>query len=188
MSAAAGLLAGTALGCIGWFTRPNLARRRAVNNLAAADNAAATSAAVPTALSLSTFVDIVMVGVSSGLSVMAALRLAAREGPQPLGQHLEELLEHDELSLADALDEFGRLCGPRASPFIEALASSIRYGIPLVPSLERIQQDLRNQTRRGIEKRVRQLPVRMLFPLVFCVLPALGLVGVVPVLVAAFRL
>ncbi len=204
------MLVTAGVGCVGWFTRPNLARRRATENLFAhattAPRLAATSlgsrssksplasetisakTAYRLAVELSVIVDIVMVGVSSGLSVLAALQLAARDGPARLGQRLGALLEQDDLPLADALGEFGRYCGPRAKPFVEVLASSIRYGIPLVPALERIQHELREETRRRIDKRVRQLPVLMLFPLIFCVLPALGLVGVVPVLVAAFQL
>ena len=199
-SLSASLLAGAAVGCAGWFTRPNIARRRTAQNLgraptgpvlagrALSGNHLPGKATYQLAVDLGSIIDIVMVGVSSGLSALAALQLAARSGPPRLGQHLGALLERDELPLADALNEFGRYCGPSARPFIEVLASSIRYGIELVPALERIQHDLREETRRRIDKRVRRLPVLMLFPLVFFVLPALGLVGVVPVLVAAFQL
>ncbi len=207
------LLVAAGFGCLGWFTRPNLARRRAFKNSFAhakttADLDAASLASLVNrssksqlpngalsakmayrlAVELGAIVDIVMVAVSSGLSVLAALQLAARDGPPRLGQHLGALLSQDDLPLVDALAEFGRYSGPRARPFVEVLVSSIRYGIALVPALERIQHELREETRRRIDKRVRQLPVLMLFPLVFCVLPALGLVGVVPVLVAAFQL
>ncbi|HCB34311.1 MAG TPA: hypothetical protein DEP66_06195 [Acidimicrobiaceae bacterium] len=201
----ASVVAGAGVGLAGWLTRPNAAARRAehvarlwrpsgaagraapARSRPAGGRRAGGRAANRPAMELLAVVDIVMVAVSSGLSILAALRLAARSGPPEIGARLGALLADGSRPLADALDEFGRSCGPRAGSFVDVLASSIRYGIPVAPALERIQRELREETRRRLDTRIRRLPVLMLFPLVFCVLPALGLVGVVPVLVAAFR-
>ena len=46
----------------------------------------------------------------------------------------------------------------------------------------RLAQEVRADVRRRAEARARTVPVRLLFPLVFCVLPAFALLTVVPVL------
>ena len=53
------------------------------------------------------------------------------------------------------------------------------------PALTRLAHDVRADLRRRAEARARTLPVKLLFPLVFLVLPAFGLLTVVPALLAA---
>ena len=59
--------------------------------------------------------------------------------------------------------------------------------MPLVPGLERAGLELRLARRRRAEEAARRLPVRLLAPLLTCVLPAFVLLTVVPLLVAALR-
>ena len=61
-----------------------------------------------------------------------------------------------------------------------------RTGAPVAPALERLAAEERTQLRRRAEARARKVPVRLLFPLVFLVLPAFGLLTVVPALLAGF--
>ena len=136
---------------------------------------------------LGAIVDVMNVALSSGLSIMASLQLALahRDAASPTGRWLAALTAPHR-PLDEALDEFGRACGPRARAFAAAVTGSMRTGIPLAPELERLGRELRDDVRRRLEGRVRRLPVLLLFPLVLCVLPALGLIAIVPVLVAAF--
>ena len=55
-----------------------------------------------------------------------------------------------------------------------------RYGTPVVPALERAAIEIRLAQRRALEERARKLPVQLLFPLVFCCLPAFALLTVAP--------
>lgn len=73
------------------------------------------------------------------------------------------------------LDEFRSLA--------RAFAASERQGAPLAPALQRLGRDLAEQRRRRAEAAARKAPVRVLFPLVVCVLPAFVLLAVVPVFV-----
>ncbi|WP_420625181.1 type II secretion system F family protein [Candidatus Poriferisodalis sp.] len=139
------------------------------------------------AAELGAIVDVMNVALASGLSIMASLQLALahRDAASPTGRWLAALTAPHR-PLDEALDEFGRACGPRARAFAAAVTGSMRTGIPLAPELERLGRELRSDVRRRLERRVRRLPVLLLFPLVLCVLPALGLIAIVPVLVAAF--
>ncbi len=81
----------------------------------------------------------------------------------------------------DALEDLARDV-PRLQGLTEALAASDRYGAPVGDALDRLAVEERANLRRAAETRARAAPVRLLFPLVLLVLPAFGLLTVVPVL------
>jgi len=70
--------------------------------------------------------------------------------------------------------------GEVVRPLSSALAMAARYGTPVVPALERAAIEIRLAQRRALEERARRLPVQLLFPLVFCCLPAFALLTVAP--------
>ena len=138
------------------------------------------------AAELSAVVDVMNVALTSGLSIIASLQLALDhlDGASTLRRRLAGQAAFERLD--EALEEFGQACGPRARAFAAAVTGSMRTGIPLAPEMDRLGRELREDRRRRLEGKVRRLPVLLLFPLVLCVLPALGLVAIVPVLIAAF--
>jgi tight adherence protein C len=77
--------------------------------------------------------------------------------------------------------------GGRALALAHALADHLRYGVPLGPTLDRLGSELRLDRRRRAEQDARRVPVRLLAPLVACVLPAFALLTVVPLLAASLR-
>lgn len=137
------------------------------------------------AAELPAIVEVMSVALVSGLSITASLQLALTHC-DAANDTARRLATSPQRPLDEALDDFGRICGPRARAFAGAVSGSLRTGIPLAPELDRLGRELREDLRRRLEGRVRRLPVLLLFPLVLCVLPALGLVAIVPVLVAAF--
>ncbi len=181
-----GGLAAAAVCWGGYVTRPDPGRRR-VLQLAAPDRAAGWLRRVHPdhmAAELRAVVDVMNVALTSGLSIIASLQLALGhlDGASAIRRRLAGQAARQ---LDETLEEFGQTCGPRARAFAAAVTGSMRTGIPLAPEMERLGRELRDDRRRRLEGKVRRLPVLLLFPLVLCVLPALGLVAIVPVLVAA---
>ena len=66
----------------------------------------------------------------------------------------------------------------------DALLATERLGAPVLDSLQRLAVSARADVRRRAEARARTVPVRLLFPLVFLVLPAFGILTVVPTVAA----
>jgi tight adherence protein C len=89
--------------------------------------------------------------------------------------------------LADALDDLPTRAGEAVRPLVGALVASERYGAPLVTSLERLADEVRRDRRRRAEEAARKVPVKLLFPLVACTLPAFGLLTVAPLIASAVR-
>lgn len=154
---------------------PRLARRR----VAEAERRAWADA-LPDA------VDLLALGLGSGLAVAPALALAAPRTPAPLGPALARA--HDRVvhgaSVAAALEQVAAR-GPASRPLIALLVAAHTDGAPIVEPLTRLAGDLRADRRRAVEARARQVPVRLLFPLVLCSLPAFVLLAIVPPVVAA---
>ncbi|HEX7134583.1 MAG TPA: type II secretion system F family protein [Iamia sp.] len=154
---------------------PRLARRRAVEA-----ERRAWADALPDA------VDLLALGLGSGLAVAPALALAAPRTPEPLGSALARA--HDRVvhgaPLPEALEQVAER-GPASRPLVALLVAAHRDGAPVVDPLTRLAGDLRADRRRAVEARARQVPVRLLFPLVLCSLPAFVLLAIVPPVVAA---
>jgi tight adherence protein B len=124
--------------------------------------------------------------VAAGLTPYLALEVVARSTPAPVAGPLADALSaaRGGLRLADALDaEAART--PGLAPLLALLAAAERSGAPVAASLARVAVSTRAQARRRAMARARTVPVRLLFPLVFLVLPAFLLLTVAPVVLAA---
>jgi len=130
-------------------------------------------------------VDLLAVAVASGCTPYLALEVAAGWSPPALGEALDSVRRATRLgrSFADACDD-AITAMPALAPVADALLVSDRFGAPVGDALARLATDLRADLRRRAEARARTVPVRLLFPLVFLVLPAFGLLTVVPAVAA----
>ena len=75
--------------------------------------------------------------------------------------------------------------GASVSSVVYAVTAAEIDGAPLQPALQRAGDEAHRRRRVRAEEAARRAPVLMLFPLVFCVLPAFCLLTVVPLLVGA---
>lgn len=132
--------------------------------------------------------DLLAVAVAAGLTPYLALQVAGRSATGLVGRRLEAVIRAAEGGerLADALDaESSRT--PGLAPLLAVLANSERSGVPAGPSLTRLAGSVRAQARRRAMARARTVPVRLLFPLVFLVLPAFLVLTVAPVVLAGLN-
>ena len=134
-------------------------------------------------------VDLLVLAVGAGLTVPLAVRSVARRAPGPLGAELARACDEVSLGrrLGDALDDIPARAGEATRPLVAALLASERYGAPLGPGLERLAHEVRADRRRRAEEAARKIPVKLLFPLVSCTLPAFGLLTVAPLIASAVR-
>lgn len=123
-------------------------------------------------------------GVGSALDRAAALMVGA------LGEELARAAGKVELGepWSLALEE---LASRTASPSLRRLAATLgrsgRLGTPVAGALKGLADDLRSVRRARAEESARRAPVKMLFPLVFLILPAFLLLTVGPVFLATIR-
>ena len=143
--------------------------------------------------SLPEVVDLLHLAIGAGLTVPLAVEAVARRARGPLADELRIVVTEVALGrrLADALAEVPIRSGEVVRPVVAALVASDRYGAPLAASLGRLSAEVRADRRRRAEEVARRVPIKLLFPLVCCVLPAFALLTLAPLIagaVAALRL
>lgn len=126
-------------------------------------------------------VDLLAVAVRAGCTPFLAVDTAARWAPPTLAELLHGVRRACTLgqSFGAALDDLATTA-PALRPLVDALLASDRFGAPVGDALARVAAEQRTALRRRAETRARTVPVRLLFPLVFLVLPAFGLLTVIP--------
>ena len=135
---------------------------------------------------LPTVIDLLVVAVGAGSTPREAVALAARWGPAGIGARLGGVSVATELggSFADALHDLATTT-PLLAPVTDVLIASAQLGSPAAASLVRVGEAARQTLRRAAEAQARTVPIKLLFPLVFLVLPAFGLLTVVPAVLGA---
>lgn len=132
-------------------------------------------------------IDLLGVAVGAGCTPYLAVDMAVRWAPPLMAARLASVRDACALgaTFADALDDVAARAPP-LRPLVDALLASDRLGAPVGPALARLATEQRAELRRRAEVHARRVPVRLLFPLVFVVLPAFGLLTVIPTLLAGF--
>jgi Type II secretion system (T2SS), protein F len=169
------VLAPLSAGAVGRVLAGASARRRARRE------DAALTAELPVTL------DLLGVAVGAGCTPYLAVDTAVRWAPPAMAARLAGARAACALgaTFAGALDDLAARAPP-LRPLAEALLASDRLGAPVGPALARLATEQRADLRRRAEAHARRVPVRLLFPLVFVVLPAFGLLTVIPTLLAGF--
>lgn len=134
--------------------------------------------------------DLLAVATSAGLPPQLAFRLAVQGIEGPLAEALGSVINATDLGARwrDELVTVGdRLDLPDLRRLLRSLTRTEALGSSLSEEVARLASDVREVRRAAAAQRARTAPVKMLFPLVFLVLPAFLLLTVVPVLLTTVR-
>lgn len=130
-------------------------------------------------------VDLLAISVRAGSTIGRALDVVSARVPDPVGRAFANVGRRTRLGVrfAESVAELSDELGPTVAPLVGVLRAAHLDGDPLAPALERLAATLREVRRHHHEAEARRLSVRLLLPLVGCLLPAFALISVVPVLV-----
>ena len=123
--------------------------------------------------------DQLKVTVEAGMSFDGALLRAGQEGRGILTTELLRAVNDMQLGLSrgEALQALAdRTDVPDLRQFVNAVRQAEKHGFPLANILKLQSLELRDRRRARAEERAMQVPVKITFPLVFCILPALFIV------------
>lgn len=132
--------------------------------------------------SLPDVLDLITAGTEAGLSFDAAVqRIAARPGEADrvlkgeLGRYLADVRLGQARS--EALMDLGRRCGvDDAKGLVAALMQADQLGVGVGSILRAQSQHLRTRRRQRAQEAAMKAPIKMLFPLVFFIFPAMFVV------------
>lgn len=124
--------------------------------------------------------DMVTLCVEAGLNLHGALQQAAKYGPAgPLRQELHHMLSDIRAgtSRSDAFEQWSSRCElPAVQYFVAAIAQAEQSGMSLGPVLRAQSEQRRNERFLRAEKLALEAPVKMMFPLIFCIFPCTFLI------------
>ena len=127
--------------------------------------------------------DMLTVCVEAGLGFDAALAQVARTTRGPLAAEFTRALQ--EMQIGKPRREALRAMADRTTTaelrtFVSAVAQSGELGIPIAQVLRAQAKEMRIRRRQRAEERAQKVPIKILFPLIACLLPALLVVVVGP--------
>lgn len=141
--------------------------------------------------SLPDVLDQLTISVEAGLGFEAALARIVQTDSGPLAQELGRMLQDIQLGTrrVDALDALARRSGvDDLRSVVLALRQAESLGAPLAATLRTLALEMREKRRFRAEERAHQLPVKMIFPLGLCIMPALMIVILGPAIISYLRL
>lgn len=134
--------------------------------------------------------DLLTISVEAGLTFDSALSQVARNTVGPLAEEFFRVLQEMQIGLgrSEALRALGaRSDLPEMRGFVTAMVQADTFGIPIANVLRVQAKELRVKRSQRAEEMAQKVPVKILFPLIFCILPALFVVVIGPAAVSIFR-
>ncbi|NND04363.1 MAG: type II secretion system F family protein [Acidimicrobiia bacterium] len=130
-------------------------------------------------IALPQVIDQLRMSVEAGVGFEAAVGRAAKAGSGPLADELRRTLQEMQIgaSRTEALHHLAdRNDVSELRTFVAAVSQSEDYGIPVAHVLRVQADELRTRRKQRAEERAMKIPVKMVFPLVLCIFPALMIV------------
>jgi len=143
-------------------------------------------------LALPDTLDQMTIAVEAGLGFDAAMSKAAANGVGPLAEELVRTLQ--DMSIGRSRRDAYQALEARTNiddlrRFIRAVIQADSYGIPIAEVLRVQAGEMRIKRRQRAEAQALKVPIKIVFPLVFCILPVLFIVLLTPAvlsIIAAF--
>lgn len=132
--------------------------------------------------------DQITISVEAGLGFEAAVARVAKTGTGLLARELSRSLQDIQMGLGrtETLDRLAqRTAVDDLARFVNAVKQAGSYGIPIAQVLRVQSAELRHKRKQRAEERAMKIPVKIVFPVIFCIFPALMITIIGP---AAIRL
>jgi tight adherence protein C len=130
-------------------------------------------------LELADTLDQMTIAVEAGLGFESAMARAGRNGKGPLAEELVRTLQDIAVGQPrrDAYLALAERTGvPDLRRFIRAVVQADQYGVSIADVLRTQAQEMRLKRRQRAEEKAMQIPVKVIFPLILCILPTLFIV------------
>jgi tight adherence protein C len=160
------------LAIVGWILPMLVLSRRARERTEAID------------YELPELIDLLVVTLEAGVSFIASLQMAADRLAGPLGVELRITLQEQRMGLTtnEALKGMlGRADTPGMRTFVRSVVQGETLGTSTGQIMRNLALEMRKRRRSAAEERAQKAPIKILFPLVLLIFPAMFIVLLGPV-------
>jgi tight adherence protein C len=141
-------------------------------------------------LQLPDVLDQMSIAVNAGLGFDAAMSRVAKNGRGELADELVRTMQDIQVGMTrrDAYDDLSARTGvDKVERFVRAVVQGETYGIALSDVLQSQADELRLERRQDAERRAMQIPVKVIFPLLLFIMPAMFIVVIGPGAIQAMK-
>ncbi len=128
---------------------------------------------------MSDTMDLLTISVEAGLGFDAALAQVVRNVPGPLSEEISRMLQEMQIGVnrAEALRHLNdRTDVQELDGFVLSMIQADKYGVGVAKVLRAQSTELRQKRRQRAEEVAQKVPLKLLFPTIFMILPALFIV------------
>jgi tight adherence protein C len=152
------------IGFVGWWLPARMLQGRAKQRLDEID------------YQLPELIDLLVVTIEAGLGFVGAMQMASgRVGP-PLGQEIQLTLQEQSmgLSIQEAmLNMLARTDTASMRSFVRSIVQGEALGVSIGQIMRDLAQEMRRRRRAVAQERAQKAPIKILFPLIILIFPAM---------------
>jgi tight adherence protein C len=141
-------------------------------------------------LGLPDTLDQMTIAVEAGLGFDSAMARAGKNGKGPLAEEMVRTLQDMQVgqSRRQAYDSLGKRTDvPDLRKFVRAIVQADKHGVAVADVLRTQAAEMRMKRRQRAEQKAMQIPVKVIFPLMLCILPVLFIVLLGPAVLDVVR-
>jgi tight adherence protein C len=161
------------IGFVGWWLPARIIRERANQRLNEID------------YQLPELIDLLVVTIEAGLGFVGAMQMASgRVGP-PLGQEIQLTLQEQSmgLSIQEAmLNMLARVDTASMRSFVRSIVQGEALGVSIGQIMRDLAGEMRRRRRAVAQEKAQKAPIKILFPLILLIFPAMFVILLGPAL------
>ena len=166
------------IGFLGWWMPARILRERANSRMNEID------------YQLPELIDLLVVTIEAGLGFVGSLQMAAGRISNPLGQEIQLTLQEQSmgLSIQEAmLNMLARCDTPSMRSFVRSIVQGETLGVSIGQIMRDLAQEMRRRRRAVAQEKAQKAPIKILFPLVLLIFPAMFVILLGPALFLFFK-
>jgi tight adherence protein C len=128
-------------------------------------------------------IDLLIATIEAGMGFTASLMLISERFDGALGDELRLTMRQQTLgmSVSQALEDMAERCDtPSIRAFVRTAGRGETLGVSIGPVLRELSSDQRRRRRQAAREKMQKAPVKMIFPLMFLIMPALMIILMFP--------
>jgi tight adherence protein C len=128
-------------------------------------------------------IDLLVVTVEAGMGFSSSLNIASTRIEGPLGDELRLAMQEQSMGLSteDALRNMLDRCEtPAMRAFVRSVLQGETLGVSIGQIMRNLAEEMRKRRRAAAEEKAQRAPIKLLFPLIFLIFPAMFIVLLAP--------